>query len=115
MIITSNKIDPKALEARTGWAIKPEGACKGDICVPLPDNALQGGLLEIDVLSERLGMPIATDETTGARALGPESIMGHALTSAESPEIVLPDHKGNEFRLSSLRGQKVLMVSWASW
>jgi hypothetical protein len=59
-------------------------------------------------------MPLVTDETTGAMALGPEA-MGHALTTAEAPEIVLPDFNGNEFRLSSLRGQKVLMVSWASW
>jgi hypothetical protein len=114
MIITSPKIDPEAFLARTGWAIKPEGACKGEVCVPLPPEALDGGLLDAEVLAERLGMPLVTDEATGVRALGPEA-MGHALTTAEAPEVVLPDFRGNEFRLSSLRGQKVLVVSWASW
>jgi len=28
---------------------------------------------------------------------------------------VLPDLDGNEFRLSSLRGQKVLLVAWAPY
>ena len=114
MILTALKVDPKAFEARTGWAIKPEGACKGDICVPLPAGAAEGGLLDASVLSERLSMPLVLDEATGLRALGPEA-MGRALTTAEAPEVILPDINGNEFRLSSLRGQKVLMVAWASW
>ena len=114
MILTSLKIDPKAFEARTGWAIKPQGACKGDVCVPLPAGAADGGLLDAVVLSDRLGMPLVQDATTGTYALGPEA-MGRALTTAEAPEVILPELSGNEFRLSSLRGQKVLMVAWASW
>ena len=114
MILTSLKVDPKSFEARTGWAIKPEGACKGDICVPLPAGAAEGGFLDAAVLSERLGMPLVLDEATGIQALGPEA-MGRVLTTAQAPEVVLPDIDGKEFRLSSLRGQKVLMVAWASW
>lgn len=114
MILTSLEINPNAFEERTGWAIKPQGACKGDICVPLPGNASKAGLLDANVLSEQLGMPLINDETTGVYALGPEA-MGHALTTAQVPEIVLPDVNGTEFRLSSLLGQKVLIVTWASW
>jgi hypothetical protein len=35
--------------------------------------------------------------------------------SAESPELVLPDLEGNEFRLSTLREQKVVLVAWAPY
>lgn len=41
--------------------------------------------------------------------------MGHALTTAQAPDITLPDYKGNPFKLSSLSGQKVLIVTWSSW
>ena len=46
--------------------------------------------------------------------LGPEA-MGRALTTARAPELELPDYQGKQFRLSSLRGQKVLIVTWSSW
>ena len=68
------------------------------------------------VLAERLGMPLVADAAHGVWALGPETaVTGRALTTAVAPELVLPDADGNPFRLSSLRGQKVLLVAWASW
>ena len=59
-------------------------------------------------------MPLVHDEVHGLWALGPES-GGRALTTAVVPDITLPDRNGNAFSLSSLRGQKVLLVAWASW
>ena len=116
MIVTSPRIDPVEFEGRTGWAIKPEGACKGQICIPLPASMRAGddGLLDARALAERLGMPLVQDEASGVWALGPEA-GGRALTTAAAPELALPDWRGEEFRLSSLRGQKVLLVAWASW
>jgi len=58
-------------------------------------------------------MALVYDPEAGLWALGPESISGRALSTAAATELVLPDLDGNEFRLSSLRGQKVLIVSWA--
>jgi hypothetical protein len=111
MILESLDIDSAELERRTGWEIKPEGACKGDVCVPLPRPS---AALDARVLSEALRMPLVRDEGSGLWCLGPES-GGKALDSARAPELVLPDHRGAEFRLSSLRGSKVLLVAWASW
>src|SRR3712207_3790504 len=107
MILQSLRVDPAEFERQTGWAIKPEGACKGDLCVPLPREARAGddGALDVAVLAERIGMPLIHDEASGLWALGPEA-GGRALTTAEAPELVLPDWRGEEFRLSSLRGQK---------
>jgi hypothetical protein len=47
--------------------------------------------------------------------VGPASLTGRALATAQAPELTLPDLDGNVFSLSSLRGQKVIVVSWASW
>ena len=112
MILTSPKVDTAELELRTGWAIKPEGACKGDICVWLPPA---NGPLDAAVLAERLGMPFIHNEAAGLWCLGPETIGGRALTTARAPELVLPDLDGTPFHLSSARGKKVLLVAWASW
>jgi hypothetical protein len=91
--------------------LKPEGACKGDRCVPLPDGAER---IDARVLAERLGMALVHDQTHGLWALGPES-GGRALASAELPDITLPDRHGSPFSLRSLRPNKVLLVAWASW
>jgi AhpC/TSA family len=116
MILKSLEIDQSAFEARTGWEIKPEGACKGDACVPLPAGASENGTLNARILSEKLGMSLIADETQNLWALGPETaVTGRALTSAVAPDISLPDLEGNLFRLSDLRGRKVVLVSWASW
>jgi hypothetical protein len=114
VILTSLDVDPDELERRTGWTMKPEGACKGDVCVPVSDDAVTSGRVSVARLAERLRMPLLRDETHGLWALGPES-GGRALTTAEAPELVLPDRHGNPFALSSLRGRKVLLVAWASW
>ncbi|MCU1586948.1 MAG: hypothetical protein JWN31_441 [Frankiales bacterium] len=108
MILDQMTVDPALFARQTGWSIKPQGACKGDTCVPLP-----AGELDVRVLSDRLGMALVEDR--GVIALGPEVVSGRALTTAQAPDLVLPDIDGTPFALSSLRGQKVVLVTWASW
>jgi hypothetical protein len=116
VILDQPVVDPAELEARTGWAVKPQGACKGEVCVPLPGVAGDDGRLDAAALADRLGMPLVHDDEHSLWVLGPETaITGRALTTAHAPELTLPDVNGNPFSLSSLRGQKVLLVAWASW
>lgn len=110
MILESPRVDLAALTRETGWEIKPEGACKGHVCVPLrgadPEDAA--------ALATALGMPLAHDEAHGLWALGPES-GGRALATADFPDLVLPTSKGDDFDFRSLRGQKIFLLAWASW
>src|SRR5688572_30249486 len=110
MLVDGLDVSPEAFRQGTGWEIKPEGACKGDICVPLP-----AGDFDLVTTAERLGMAIVRDPDLGVWAVGPEALGGRALATAVAPELVLPDMDGNEFRLSSLRGQKVVLASWAPY
>ena len=112
MILKDQRIDPEELERRTGWAIKPEGACKDERCVLLPPD--EDRRLDARILAGRLGMPIVRDETTGLLCLGPEA-GGRALASTVAPDLVLPDLEGRPFDLKNLRGKKVLLYAWASW
>ena len=97
--------------------MKPEGACKADVCVPLPDSALRAdGQLDIRLVADPLGMPLVRHDDADLWSVGPEStVTGRALTTVEAPDLRLPDAEGRTFELSSLRGQKVVMVAWASW
>jgi hypothetical protein len=99
---------PVDLELRTGWAVRPEGACRGNVCVPLSSP------FDVADLARRLRMALVHDEAHGLWALGPES-GGPAIRSAALPDIVLPDRDGRDFALRSLRGTKVFMIAWASW
>lgn len=115
MIVSELRVSAADLASRTGWVAKPEGLCKGDSCVPLPAGASDGDRLDLAVVAERLGMPVVHDEKHGVWAVGPASVTGRALDTAEAPELTLPDLDGNLFSLSSLRGKKVVVTSWASW
>jgi hypothetical protein len=112
MILEQLEVTRYELRRRTGWEITPEGACKGDRCVPLP--GADGERLDVEVLAERLGMALVHDERHALWVLGPES-GGRALLSAELPDIALPDREGRNFSLHSLRGTKVFLLAWASW
>ena len=114
MITDRLVVDRAAFEAATGWTLEPEGACHGTICVPL-DDAIDGERVDIEVAADRLGMPIVHDADHGLWAIGPWTEGGRALPTAEAPELTLPDLDGNEFSLSSLRGQKVLLLDWAPY
>jgi hypothetical protein len=106
---------PDELHRATGWEIKPQGACKDDQCVPLGGiDIAADGTVDVVAFAERMGMPIASDETHHIWALGPRA-GGSVLESATVPPIVLDDFEGNPFDLGSLRGRKVLLVAWASW
>lgn len=109
MLTNTLDIDADSFHEATGWEIKPEGACKNDVCVPLPDG------FALESTAERLGMAVVADEATGMWALGPESFGGRALSSAVAPELELLDVDGEPFQLSSLTGKKVVLVAWAPY
>jgi len=116
VILERLEVDRAELRQRTGWEVKPEGACRGDVCVPLPADAVTPeGALDARVLAQRLGMPLVSDAEHGLWALGPASVTGRSLDTAVAPELVLPDLDGRPFDLSSLLGRKVVLVAWASW
>lgn len=117
MLIRTNTVPRTDFENGTGWTLKPEGACKGDVCIPLQklDSAHNSEAVDPIALAEAIGLPIAESVEHDLRAIGPEAVGARALTTATAPELELPDVNGNPFKLSSLRGQKVLVYAWAPY
>ena len=113
MLLRSTTLPKREFEAGTGWQLKPEGACQGEVCIPLSQPA--GDPVDVERVAKDIGMPLVAEPGHGLWALGPASINSRALASAQAPELTLPDLDGKAFRLSSLRGRKVLLFAWAPY
>ena len=113
MITDTPKVTRERFEAATGWALKPEGACLGDLCIPLQETP--GESVDVATIAAEIGMPIVRDEASGLMAVGPASPNGKVLSTAEAPDIVLEDLDGQPFRLSSLKGKKIVVYAWAPY
>ncbi len=116
MIITDGELEhvsPAAFAAATGWDPKPMGLCRGEVCVPAPGSLRTDGTVDVAAAAARLGMPVLHDGGHGLTAVGPGTSTGHTLSTAEAADPELIDRHGNPFRLSSLRGKKVVLHAWA--
>ncbi|MDP9237047.1 MAG: redoxin domain-containing protein [Chloroflexota bacterium] len=111
------------LTRATHWVVNPEGACLGEICVPLApperyvrDEAAGGRRFNLTALARVLDMPVATDPQTRTWCFG-ESAASRAgvRNSLVAPDFSLPDLDGRMHTLSDYRGKKVFLVAWASW
>ena len=107
MVTNSLEIDSARFLRATGWELKPEGACRGDACVPLPDRSLPE-------VARRLGMPLVHDEAHGLWSLGP-AVEPILPAGGEAPDFALPGLDGKVHRLSEQRTRKVLILAWAPW
>ena len=112
MIFRSARVSAAELDRVTGWALKPEGLCRGERCVPFVTASHDR--IDLADVARTLGTPLVEEPRAGLWALGPEA-GGKALETATLPDITLPDLSGRPFRFASLRGRKALIVAWASW
>jgi len=102
-------------ERVTGYALKPEGMCRDEICVPLPASAVKGDRVDVAAFWAKLG-PVLSDEAHETWVLGTGADdRNAALAGLQAPDFTLPDLAGKPHRLSELRGKKVFLATWASW
>ena len=113
MLLSTLEISKAEFEAGTGWQLKPEGACKGDICIPIPNS--DSDTVDVSAAAKAMNLPLAEEPAAQLWAMGPESIGGRALMTAQAAELSLPDVDGKMFHLSSLRGKKLLVYAWAPY
>ena len=103
-------------ERATGWTLKPEGMCRGDLCVPLRAEMQRGGKVDLAAFWRLLGNPVVHDERQQIWALGAGADeRAAALADGMAPDFTLPDLHGKPHTLSALRGKKVFLCTWASW
>lgn len=106
------------VERVSGWAVKPQGVCRGDVCVAATGDWLDRGGARVDFagFAAELGHPLVRDEVNGVWAFGPATGRGAADDGpVVAPDLRLPDLDGNLHTLAEQRGKKVLLYCWASW
>jgi len=107
-----------ALREALGWELHEGTLCNDTMCVPLPAGSSlgDGGLLDLAEVAGVLDRPLALDAAEGAAYLGASAReRADALASLVAPDFTLPDLDGRPHSLAEQRGQKVLLVVWASW
>ena len=112
------RIAPGALRDATGWELKPEGLCEGDVCIPVRDREALADARGVDLVAfaRALDRPLALDVAQRAAALGTSAAERSArLATLEAPDFSLPDLHGRMHTLSAHRGKKALLIAYASW
>src|SRR5215208_468720 len=95
------------VEAATGWTPRPEGLCRGDVCVPL-----RGERLGVRAFAELLGQPVVHEDDVWVVGVAARE---RVVSDGVAPDFTLPDADGRLHSLSQHRGNKVLLAAWASW
>ena len=114
----SVRIPAEALREALGWELKPEGLCRGPVCVPVRERAALTAAAGVDLaaFAAALDLPLALDAGERAAALGTSAgERRRTLASLEAPDFTLPDLAGRRHTLSAHRGKKVLLIAYASW
>jgi hypothetical protein len=99
-----------------GFAVKPQGACRADICIPIPKDMSRGDYFNLTAFAKKMGESIVVDRESRVWSFGEMAALeGGFLNSRIAPDFAVADRRGRIVRLSSFRGRKVFVVAWASW
>jgi hypothetical protein len=102
----------------TGWALKPEGLCRDEVCVPVRDHAalVVDGSIDVRGLAAALRRPVAVEPDASLAVLGEATrTVSTRLAALEAPPFTLPDLDGRPVSLDDFAGRKRLLIAWASW
>lgn len=116
--IDGTTISVDDLARSTGWQLKPEGLCRGDVCVPVRDRGalLDGDAVRIEAFGSALHRPVVVDPANMIVAVGESAAaVAEQLRQRRAPDFTLPDIQGTPHTMSAIGRKKKVLVVWASW
>lgn len=113
-------LDAAGIAQALNWTWKPEGLCQDETCMPVPHaesvQMVRGDKLDIAAMWRHMAAPVVRNAAADTWVFGAASEQRtRTLRGLSAPDFELPDLAGQMHRLSDYRGQKVLLVTWASW
>jgi hypothetical protein len=119
--LDKTRSDAKDLWVRAGdlprineFEVKPQGACRADICIPLSKNLKDGEWFSLTGFARKLGQTYADE--AGVWSFGEiPAVRGGFYQARMAPNFAVPDRSGRIVHLSDFLGKKVLVITWASW
>jgi hypothetical protein len=112
------RLQPADVGTALGWELKPQGLCRGSVCIPVRDASTLATADGIDLaaLARMLARPLALDVAERVAYLGASAAeRGAELATLRAPDFSLPDLSGRRHSLADYRGKKVLLIAYASW
>jgi hypothetical protein len=107
-------VQKKDLPHINEFEVKPQGACRADVCIPLSKTLKSGDWFNLTGFAHKIGEAVVADQNVYSFGEIPV-LRGSFYNSRIAPDFAVPDRKGKVVHLSDFRGKKVLVVTWASW
>jgi hypothetical protein len=107
-------IEARDLPRLGGFELTADGACRGDLCIPLPAGSIRNSLLNFSAFAAAAGHAVVAEPAERIWSVSGRSTSG-AMTSRLAPDIEVPDRLGRPVHLAGFRGRKALVITWASW
>lgn len=111
-------VEAAAFGSSTGWMHKPEGLCKGDLCVPVrnPHVLSDGESIDIAEFARVTNRNILIDSGRKIIALGDQATSrAQSMATLDAPNFTLPDINGKMVSFYDYNRRKRLLLAWSSW
>jgi hypothetical protein len=107
-------VQSKDLPRINQFEVKPQGACRADVCIPLWKTLKNGDWFNLTGFARKIGETIVSAQN--AYSFGEIPVLrGSFYNSRIAPDFAVPDRQGKIVHLSDFRGKKALVITWASW
>ena len=111
-------VDPGELEDVLGWSLTPEGLCRKEVCVPVPDRSSldHPDGVDLSAVADAIGRPVLVDTDAHLVAIGAATThRQQAMGDRRAPDAAVFDLQGDRRQLSEWSGTRRLLVAFSTW
>jgi hypothetical protein len=107
-------VHSKDLPRINEFEVKPQGACRAGVCIPLSKTLKDGPWFNLTGFAHKIGEQVVAEQNVYSFGEIPV-LRGAFYNSRIAPDFAVPDRQGKIVHLSDFRGKKTLVITWASW